>query len=196
MRKSLICIPMILLLLLTGCGGQGNDNDALASKARTDYLSMQRCAGTVDLHADYGERVYDYTIAFTQESGGETVLQLTAPAEVAGVSARIAQGETRMEFDGVALETGALSADGLAPIDAIPLVLDYLREGYIAETGGETLDDVPCLRLQFREPETTAGTGREAAIWLHRETHALVRAELMQDGFTVIRLHFNEFTKE
>lgn len=195
MKRALSCL-LLLLLLLTGCGAQRDSYDAQAAQARVAYLAMQRCAGSVDLHVDYGERVYDYTIDFTQESEGETVLVLRAPEALAGITARIAEGETLLSFDGAQLETGALSEEGLTPLAGIPRVLAALRGGYIAETGGESLDGMPTLRLQLREPEMAAGEGVETVIHLQADTMSLLYAELFQDGFCQLRLKFTDFTKE
>lgn len=38
---------------------------------------------------------------------GETVLTITAPENIAGVTARILEGETALEYDGMRVETGA-----------------------------------------------------------------------------------------
>ena len=44
-----------------------------------------------------------------------------------------------------------------------------------------------------REPESAAGEGRECSLWFDPSTHALLRGELSQDGFTVIQCVFTEF---
>lgn len=197
MRKRLLCTPMILLLLLSlsACGSKGSSDDALALRYRTDYLDMKSCEGTAELHADYGERVYDYTVSFQYQKDGEMTIQITAPDSLAGTTARIAAGETRLEFDGVTLETGPLSPEGLSPIDAIPASLRYLCEGYIAECGDEVRDGHDCLRLQFRDPTHLAGEGTEAVLWLDKENGNLRYAEMLQDGFTMLRCEFTAFTK-
>lgn len=196
MRKLLLCTQMIaLLLLLSSCGGKGSSEDALALRYRTDYLDMKSCEGTAELHADYGERVYDYTVSFQCQKDGEMQVRITAPESLAGTTARIAQGETRLEFDGLTLETGPLSPEGLSPIDAIPASLRYLCEGYIAECGDETRDGHACLRIQFRDPTKAAGEGTEAILWLDKENGNILYAEMMQDGFTVLRCEFTAFKK-
>lgn len=196
MRKLLLCTQMIvMLLLLVSCGGKGSSEDALALRYRTDYLDMKSCEGTAELHADYGERVYDYTVSFQYQKDGEMQIRITAPESLAGTTARIAEGETRLEFDGVTLETGPLSPEGLSPVDAIPASLRYLCEGYIAECGDETINDRDCLRLQFRNPTNAAGEGTEAVVWLDKESGNLLYADMMQDGFTVLRCEFTAFSK-
>ena len=135
MRKRLCALMMTLILPLAACGGTGAGNEAeeLLQQARSRYLEMTACQGHMDMTADYGQRVYTYGVDFTWAKEGETVLTLTAPENVAGTTARIAKGETALEYDGVMLETGPLNSEGLAPVDAVPALLRYAREGFAAE---------------------------------------------------------------
>ena len=110
MRRQTLCIPLIplvLLLCLSGCQGSVQENN-LALALRADFLAMDGCSGTMDITADYGERVYAYTVSFssTQETGMTMVI--TAPQEVAGITATIAEGQTYLTFDGVQLEMQCL----------------------------------------------------------------------------------------
>lgn len=191
------CLPMILpLLLLTACGGgRVSEAEELTNRARTAYLELTACAGSAAVTVDYGLRVYDYALDFSYQREGETVLTLTAPEDVAGVTATIAQGETGLEFDGVAVETGPVDPSGLSPLDAIPALLRYAREGYVAECalegeeGGQTQ-----LHLLCRDPEKGPGEGLECELWLDGESLALLQGELSQGGLTVIQCAFSDWT--
>ena len=73
MGAKKFCTRMIGLLLplaLCGCGGADSDND-LTLELRSDFLSREAISGTMDLTADYGQRVYEYTVEFsgTQKDG-------------------------------------------------------------------------------------------------------------------------------
>ena len=91
------------------------------------------------------------------------------------------------------VETGPLDDSGMSPVDAVPVLLDYAEGGFIAACGMETLEEQEVLRVDCREPEAAAGTGRECSLWFDPSTHALLRGELSQDGFTVIQCVFTEF---
>lgn len=191
------CLPMILpLLLLSACaGGRVSEAEELTNRARTAYLELTACSGSAGVTADYGLRVYDYALDFSYEREGATVLTLTAPENVAGVTATIAQGETGLEFDGVAVETGPVDPSGLSPLDAIPALLTYAREGYVAECaleGEEGREET--LHLICRDPEKGPGEGLECELWLDRESLALLRGELSQGGLTVIQCQFSNWS--
>ncbi|MBC5738217.1 hypothetical protein H8S62_14485 [Lawsonibacter sp. NSJ-52] len=188
---------IILCLLLASCGqgGQGGGSKAeqLALEIRTEYIGMTACTASMDVTADYGERVYRYGMGLTWEKDAQTVLTLTSPEDVAGVTVRIEAGETALEFDGARIETGALSPDGLSPVDSVPALLDWVKEGFIAECAEETLGEVQTLRVCYRDPDAAAGTGTEASVWFDTATHGLVRGEVSVDGATVIQCAFTDF---
>ena len=183
---------LLLCLALTGCGGAGDDNE-LTLQLRADFLAMEGCMGTADFTADYGRRVYEYTAQFSYDKTDGMEIILTAPEEVAGVTARIRQGQTALQFDGVMLDTGPLNADGLSPLDALPALFTAMQSGYIAETGEETFEGVPVLRICCRDPQRTPGQGLESILWFDKENKTLLRGEVRSDGATVVRCVFTAF---
>lgn len=194
MGKGLFCVLM-MTVLLTGCGGTDGRNDAeeTALQLRGKYLEMTGCSGVVQLTADYGLRVYRYELDFTQGEE-ETVMVLTAPEEVSGITARLtAQSDTVLEYDDVVLETGALHEEGLTPIGAIPALLSALREGYLDTCSLEEWESGAVLRMLIREPENPLGTGTEILLWLEADSGKLLRAELSQDGVCAIQCEFSDW---
>ena len=195
MRMKLFCAPIVCLLLaalLGGCSKTESEND-LALQLRSDFLAMDGCSGTMDVTADYGQRVYEYTVSFssTQETGMTMVI--TAPQEVAGITATIAEGQTYLTFDGVQLETGPLNEEGLSPLDALPAFLTAMQSGYMAETGSELLGETETLRICCREPEREPGQGIETILWFDQATKNLLQGELRSEGTTVVRCVFSSF---
>ena len=187
---------MILVLPLAACGGGGNEADEALLQVRRQYLEMTACSGHMDLTADYGERVYTYGMDFAWAKEGETLLTLTAPENVAGTTARIFKGETALEYDGVMMETGPLDSRGLSPVDVLPALLTYAREGYAAECTLEGEDPACRLHVVFRDPEKEPGQGIECELWFQPDTGALLRGELSEEGYTVIYSDVTGFTME
>ncbi len=196
MRRAHCALMIILALLLSGCSGrtQADRAEELLSELRGKYLEMTACSGHVDMTADYGARVYEFGVDLSWQREGETTLTLTAPENVAGVVARIREGETALEFDGVMLETGPLNSTGLSPVDALPALLGYAREGFAAECTLEGTEGAELLRVIFRDPQAQPGEGAEAQMWFDPDTAALTAAELSEGGETVLRCEFSGFT--
>lgn len=195
MRKLLLCVPMITLLL-AGCGGktQGSEAEQLALLVRGEYLEMTACSLDASITADYGQRVYQYELS-AAVGEEETVLTLTAPEAVAGVTARLSGETGLLEYDGMSVETGTLDSEGLTPMSALPALLETAQSGYIAacaleeQEGGGRL-----LRIDCGDPEEGPGTGTETTLWFDSDTCALVRGEISVDGFRVITCECSNFT--
>lgn len=191
---------MMTLVLLTGCsrGEQSTAHAAeeLALNIRAEYLTMTACTAAVDITADYGQRVYEYSTDMAWSKDGETRLTVTAPEKIAGITARIRDGSSFLEFDGASLETGVLSGTGLSPIEALPAVLDYIGSGYIGAFDFEMNGEEKFLWFICRDPGCQPGVGIEAAFWFDPTSHALKRAEILSDGYCVVRCEFREFSME
>ena len=185
-------IPLLLCLCLCGCVGEQGDND-LTLQLRADFLSRTGCAGTMDLTVDYGQRVYEYTVDFSETEKDGLSMVITAPEEVAGITARITDGQTALEYDGLQLETGPLNSDGLSPMDALSAFFTAMESGYMAETGSEMLGETEVLRICCRDPELDPGQGLETVLWFDKAQKTLLRGEVRSDGSTVIQCEFSAF---
>lgn len=195
MRRRLCALMMTLVLPLTACGGvEESEAENLALEIRSRYLEMTACTGHLELTADYGQRVYTYGVDMAWEKEGETRLTLTAPENVAGTVAHIANGETALEYDGVMAETGKLDEAGLTPVDAGPALLTCAREGFLAECVLEEWDGAQRLHVTSRDPEKVPGSGVETQLWFQPDTGTLLRGEISEDGFTVITCEVTNFT--
>lgn len=192
MNKRLLFLPM-MLLLLTGCsGGQENENgaEAQAVAIRGEYMAMTSYSLQAQVNADYGQRVYDFTLSVTWD-GEETTVVIREPEMLAGVTARITGDEGTLEYEDLSLETGFLDEDGLSPVSALPALMEAARSQYIDRC---TLTD-GMLEVHCADPEQKAGTGREVTLWFDTQTHALTAGEISQDGRRVIACEVTEFSK-
>lgn len=194
MRKLLCCVLM-MPFLLTACGraAGGNEAEQLALAVRGEYLEMTACAATAEITADYGQRVYQYTMT-VEAAEEETALTLTAPETVAGITARLKGKDSLLEYDGMVVETGPMDGEGLTPVSAVPVLLEEAKSGYIRACSLE--EDGALLRVDCGDPEGEPGQGREITLWFETDTHALSRGEVKLDGFRAILCQFSQFTKE
>lgn len=192
MKKRLLFLPM-MLLLLTGCGGgqEGKTGaEALAVAIRGEYMAMTAYSLQAKVNADYGQRVYDFTLSVTSD-GEETTVVIREPEMLAGVTARMDGDEGTLEYEDLSLETGFLDGESLSPVSALPTLVEAARTQYIDRC---TLAD-GVLEVHCADPEEDAGTGREVTLWFDAQTHALTGGEISQDGRRVIACKITEFTK-
>ena len=192
MHRLWLCVPMIALLL-AGCGRlEVSEAEQLALEIRGEYLELERCSASLEITADYGQRVYQFKMD-AQVQGEDAVLTLTAPETVAGLTARWAGEAGTLEYDGVAVETGSLDPEGLDPVSAFPVLLEAARSGYLTACALE--EDGTVLRVDCGDPAGTPGQGTETTLWFDGETGALLRGEIRVDGFRVIGCTCTAFTK-
>lgn len=199
MRKTLFCVLM-MTLLLTACGAGGSAEEspeALAAEIRGEYLNLKAWSSQLEFHADYGERVYDFTVDASWRKDGETVLTIIEPELIAGITARLSQDGVYLEYDGASLSTGPITATGMNPLDAVPWLMEQMSEGFMAQCTFETAEDeTQMLKVLFRDPEGTEGMGTEGALYFDPETRVPLYTEVYEDGFTVLTVRFQNFTKE
>ena len=196
MRRLTACVLM-MTLLLSGCkaGGGEETPEEAALALRSTYQSLAGWNGETDITASVGDKVFDFTLAVQWRREGETVLTITAPELLSGITARIAKGETVLEYDGAGLSLGLLDGKRLTAVSAVPWIMEQIDKGYMAkcawagEDGGQ-------LQITFRDPEAKAGTGTEYVLNFDRESCALLTAEVSVDGSQVLTAQVHNFTME
>lgn len=181
---------MMSLLLLAGCGGRGErTGEELALSIQEEYGQFTAVTCRVALTAEYDQRVFDYVVDVAWDQATGVGLTIAEPEIARGVTARIAKGETSLEYGGFSLETGPLTPNGLTPMEAIPTLWGQVTGGYIA--GASVTENG--LEVIYRQGEETPGTGLEAQVTFDLESHAPLTGELNYDGTRVAVARVEDF---
>lgn len=193
-RKLTACVLMMTLLLCscTAGGGETTPEEA-ALNLRDTYQALAGWTADVDVTAEVGNKVFDFTLNAQWRREGETVLTITAPDMLSGITARIAQGETVLEYDGAGLSLGLLDGKGLTAVSAVPWLMEQIDKGYMAKCAWAG-ENGSLLQICFRDPEAEPNTGTEYQITFERESCALSSAEVSIDGARVLTAAFHNFT--
>ena len=173
------------LLLLGGCSAAQRAEDR-ALEIRAKYLQPAEYTFRADMTADYGDRVYEYTVSYSGD-GTSGVLDIEKPLEISGISVSYSEDGIRLMSDGAIIDTGPLWADGLSPAEAFPTLLGSWRSGWITSAYRETVGGRGCIVL-----EMCLGTDedRTACTWFYEDTLLPAAAELFSDGVSVLRCEF------
>lgn len=196
MRKTASCVLM-MILLLSGCqaGGAGGTPEDAALVLRARYQALAGWSAQADVSVCYTDTVYDFTLDAVWRRDGETVLTVTAPELVAGITARITQGETVLEYDGAGLSLGLLDDSGLTPVSAVTACMEQIETGWMARCAwaGENEE---YLQISFQDPELEPNAGTQFLLTFGREDFALLSAEVSAAGDRVLTARFRNFTTE
>lgn len=191
MRRLLSCVLMITLL--TACAAGGEDPEVAAGVVQDTYRAMEGCTATVGLTAEIGTKVYTFTLEADCRREGDTVLTVTAPELLAGITARVRPQETVLEYDGAGLSLGNLDGQGLTPLNAVPAILYEAAKGYTADCVWADPDRTQ-LTVTTRDPAAAAGAGTEYRMRFRRSDCALLQAEISAGGVQVLTADFQNFT--
>ena len=179
MRKIICSALMILCLGLTACGGTQQQVRSFADA----FGTASQLHLTAQVQSISGDTVEEYTLEYGYDGLGWTAVVL-APQVLAGISARMEDDGSKLEYDGMVLAAGNLLTMGLSPIAAVPLVHEAVERG--------------CLDCVWTEGELLAGTflyddAVSATVWFDA-TGNPVAAELTENGIVQLQCRFTKVT--
>ena len=192
MRKKVVCVLMMTLCLLSGCGGGGGGESGEGASLRQAYQDMAGADLTADLSFTWNGQVREYTLACAYVPAGKSTVEVLAPESLAGVKATV-DGETlALTYEDTCLDAGTVSDQALSPAAVLPQLLDALREGWLLEESREKWGDTPCLRLTV---DTTGSEGGKVlwTVWLEEETGLPVHGEVAVDDEIIFQVEFTDF---
>lgn len=179
MRRTVLFALMISTLLLCACNSAKGYEDEVA-----DYRAALVTANvslTAEIRADYGEKILEYTLSYTEAADGSNTLEVLSPALIAGVKAHFAPGSSTLEFDGLILEPGDLTDEGLTPISALPAIVSSLKSGFLQKMWIEELEGEEALVLELAVSDSSTQT-----VWMNAETMTPLYTEIKNENQTVI----------
>lgn len=130
-------LPLILtVLLLTGCSGTPKEMDR-ALALRTRLLQASSCTFDAEVTADYGDKLYTFSMNCTADPNGDLSFRVTAPESISRIAGQITRQGGALTFDKTALHFDLLADDQLSPVSAPWVLMKSLRGGYMTSAGME-----------------------------------------------------------
>ena len=183
-KKALVC--GMICLLLTGCGGKPQSDLQRARDLRTALLEAGGCSFTAAITADFGDRVYDFSVQcdYAPESGARiTVLQ---PEEISGITAQVTGRDAVVEFEGLALDFGQMAGGNVTPMESAWMLAHCWDSAYVDSAGA----DGDLLRITYLE----GYRDRELRVdtWLDA-SGVPVHGEILYNGVRCLTLEISQF---
>ena len=182
--KRVLSLILVLSALLAGCQSDQYIDRAMA--LRKKLLAGNGCSFTTVISADYGDKIFQFTMDCTADSDGKISFVVTKPETIAGISGQISGEEGKLLFDEQVLSFDLLTDGLVTPVSAPWLLLRTLRGGYI-EAGGKDND----LYL-FQIDDSYEENPLRLDVWLN-EDGLPVNADIIWDGRRVVSLSVDNF---
>ncbi len=169
------------VLALSSCGGRNGEERFL--EIRAALLAADEIRTTADVRADYGQRVYEFTLMYEGDISGGRVT-VVSPEEIRGITAVITAGNSTVEYDGTSFDTGNI-VGGVSPVGAVPLLLEQWSGGYVTGWGREKLNGRDVLMV------SAPVSGKiDVRMWFYEDSGLPARAELSEGGYTRLYCDF------
>lgn len=184
-----MCVPMMALCLLTGCGGEA---EAPEASLRDAYLNMTGCRMEAEVTCGWQETETVFGLRCDYVPEGDATVEVLSPETAAGVKAVLRGDTMELEYEDACLPAGTLSAQEISPAACLPRLMSALREGWLLEEDRETWNDTDCLRITLDQ------TGKEegkilSTLWLELESGTPLRGEIAVDGEIILTAEFTSF---
>ena len=183
MKKAVVLA--VLMLVLTGCSGESKTIER-GMTLRSDLLKASSCSFDADIAADYGDKVYTFSMACLGDSQGDMTFTVTAPETISGITGSISDEGGKLTFDETALQFDLMADEQVTPISAPWILLKTLRSGYLTSAAMEA----ELLRLTI--DDSYEDDALHLDIWLNGD-NVPVRAEILYDGRKILSLTVTNF---
>lgn len=175
----------LLLFFLTGCSGKSKEIER-GMELRAKLLRASSCTFDAAVTADYGDMVYEFTMACQADDRGNVTFTVREPESISGITGTISSKGGQLTFDDTALAFDLMADGQVSPVSAPWLLLKTLRGGYLTAAGMEG----DLLRLTI--DDSYEDDALQLDIWLDGE-NLPARAEVLYGGRRILTLNVANF---
>ena len=129
--KKLVAAFMVLFLLC-GCSNSGINS---AIDLRGKLLSGNGCEFQARITADYGDKLYSFTMNCKADATGRVDFTVVEPESIAGISGNLSSDGGNLTFDDQILSFAMIADGQITPVTAPWLFIRALQSGYIKGCG-------------------------------------------------------------
>ena len=102
---------------------------------RQRLLDAQQCSFSAIVTADYGDKLYTFTLDCQGDKQGNLTFEVVQPQSISGITGTITEESGQLTFDDKALAFATLADGQIVPVCAPWILLRSLRSGYLSACG-------------------------------------------------------------
>ena len=180
-----VIIFMICALCLCGCTSVETLDSGL--QLRNKLQNGNGCSFDVDITADYGDDLYEFTMQCIAEKSGDLRFTVTKPESIAGITG-IVYGDTgELTFDDKALAFQSLADGYISPVSSPWVLIHSLRRGYMKSAGEDGAYTRIAIDDSFQEDAL------HLDVWLNEQNLPL-RGDILYKGRRCLVLDVTNFS--
>lgn len=104
---------------------------------RSKLLKAEEVTFTSGITADYGDKLYEFTLLCRGNADGTLDFTVTEPESIADITGSIASGRGGLRFDAEVLAFPLIADNLMSPVGAPWIICEALRSGYITTEGAD-----------------------------------------------------------
>lgn len=175
---------LLMVFLLSGCSSSDSMQRGLALRER--LLKSNGCSFDAVITADYGEKVYYFSMQCKTDNNGDLTFTVTAPETISGITGSIRQQGGNLTFDEQVLAFEMLADGQVTPVSAPWLFIKTMRSGYLAFSG------ITEGGLQLGIDDSYEDHPLHLDIWFD-SADLPIRCEILWQGRRVVSLEVRNF---
>ena len=171
MRQAFLLALTISLLLTAGCKSHSRQEENFTNW-REEFLLSEELSITAVVKASNDDTVSRYKLVYEKKGDTESV-EILEPELISKVKAYIKNGETELSYDGAVLETGSLAGEQLSPMRALPVFIEFLKEGHLKGAWTEKTKGEASLTAELQLSD-----GSRMLLWINEISGQLLTASI------------------
>lgn len=178
---ALVC----LLVCFSGCDKTPGEVER-GMALRSAILQGAGCRFGAEITADYGDKVYAFSMDCEFDQQGNLNFTVTEPESIAGIRGSVSQEGGKLTFADTALCFETLVDDQVTPVTAPWVLMKTLRSGYLTSAGMEG------ERLRLSMDDSYEEDALRLDIWVSEEDKPL-RGEILYRGRRILSVDVTNF---
>lgn len=172
-------------VFLCGCGRREANLDRVTA-LREKMLSCEKCSFTAQITADYGDKIYDFTMDCIADKNDDLSFTVVEPKSIEGIKGSFNAQGGELTFDDIVLTFPKLADGELSPVSAPWLIVKTLLGGYLSSCG---MDD---HGLRVTIDDTYEEDALQLDLWLN-EQNAPYYVEILWQGRRILTVNVDNF---